>query len=321
MTQAVPVLNMFAKEKFVTNFGVAAVNQIDRHRGKARIYSRARVPLVIAILTAVICLQFYTSSRLPIWICYLFPGSRFLWDSAQNVHVDSGQNHGAGVWNYSSNVHMEITDYIDLFLHQHNSVWDVSCNYGFMLQRLIANRPQVKYYGSDVSQAMVDRTAQRCPAATTFPLDLHVFAKGPVARSHDDQPERSLAQLEQHATTEPQILPVADIIIVSDVLYYIGFGGWAPIFFQMGAVPYAWLERPFRLFADGLAAQARCFIVFSNHQNNPLALKFFKTVGAKIVMFLTPKGRNKVWILEGSARGRDDRCGWKSTESASRVRV
>ena len=84
-----------------------------------------------------------------------------------------------------------------------------------------------------------------------------------------------------------------DVVVVSDVLYYIPWGGWMPVLHVLGMVP-RFLYRPSQQrFYANLASMARKAVVFSNHQGNRIALDFFHAIGAQKI--------DDVWIVNGTA--------------------
>lgn len=166
----------------------------------------------------------------------------------------------------------------DRSMDDHLSVLDVSCNLGYMLQAISsgANKRSIdlNLYGLDISKRMVEETHKNCVSCLAEVFDLSTL---------DD------------ASSWPSYPDHFDYVLVSDVLYYLKFGGIPPLIFKvcefcrtLGFV----VEREKR-FADALSRLARKEVVFSNHQGNDFAKSFLTNVGAT---FLETEG---VYILEG----------------------
>ena len=149
-----------------------------------------------------------------------------LWDQ---IHKTANDSEG-GVWHYKPTVHMEVTNYVLRAHRNYSSILDVAVNQGYMLARLARVRPRARHYGSDVSGVMVAAAQKRCPKCKIMQYDL--------ARLFDER--------------GADVLPVADVVIVSDVLNFMPWAG-LPAYFSH-ALPVAGAAR---VAADVLEAAPR----------------------------------------------------------------
>lgn len=209
------------------------------------------------------------------WLAYLGRPAPWLWD-----WIHSGANASTGgVWHYDETVHSEIVCYVDAHYRNYSSLLDVASNLGFMLARLQSSHPTATHTGTDISERMAHATRERCGGrCVTSTFDLHrLLDEGSFAPGSGGVP------------------PVHDIVIVSDVLYFVGWGGWPPLLLQWpGLVPDAWLRAAQTRFFERLRRLASIEVLFSSHQLNRRVLQ---TLGANGVVV-----RRGVFSLAGTAR-------------------
>lgn len=239
-----------------------------------------RVAAAAVCLLALLCAARAHSSF--VWLAYIMVSpSAALWDWIHSRRPGDG-----GVWHYGSTVHRELVCYIESHHPDYSSLLDVACNLGIMLSHLQRHRPHTLHIGSDISHVMVAAAKHRCPECLTLQFDLH----------------RVLSD-ERFAPGQGGVPPVADIVLVSDVMYFMAWGGWPAALLQKGP---GWLgsgaegaiRRSQRLFFGRLASMARVEVVFSSHQLNPGVLDAFRAHGVR--------QRHGVYRLPGRAGCRSD---------------
>lgn len=252
-------------------------------------------------------LDHFTHSR---WLPYLLP-TEAVWDRV--VHKGRDDDRNGGVWHTSAGVHRELTCYIDAYHPDYASLLDVSCNLGWMLAHLSHRHPNASHYGTDISRRMVAATQRRCAACKTAPFDLARLARAvPPAAPPSSALDSPLAAFAD--------APAAvDVVIVSDVLYYMPYDGWAPALLNAQVVPSRRLRVAQRRLFDALTSMARREVVFSDHQSNPAVIDFLTSMGAtplnlskygarsrRALRARTPLPRSlspTVWLAAGTARG------------------
>ena len=244
--------------------------------------SRRACCLVVLLATTLIALL-RTSPEMRrravsgLWLPYVLPAnSRMrerLWDQ---IHKTANDSEG-GVWHYKPTVHMEVTNYVLRAHRNYSSILDVAVNQGYMLARLARVRPRARHYGSDVSGVMVAAAQKRCPKCKIMQYDL--------ARLFDER--------------GADVLPVADVVIVSDVLNFMPWAG-LPAYFSH-ALPARARRASQRTFWRRLLELARDEVVFSDHQNNPLVVDFLTAMNATRRW---PHPHTPVWTAKGTARRR-----------------
>ena len=212
-----------------------------------------------------------------VWLIYLFKRPPpVLWD-----HIHSRANGSSGIWRYGSSVHPELLCYIESHHPEYDSLLDVASNLGIMLGRLKDAHPNAIHVGTDISSEMVSSTRRRCPSCSTHQFDL----------------QRLLDVLDD-ASFKPGragVPEAADLVLVSDVLYYMAWGGWPPVLLQMpGLVPPSSLRASQALFFRRLRSLARVEVIFSAHQYNPVVLGAFASNGIQL--------RHGVYSAAGTAR-------------------
>ena len=216
------------------------------------------------------------------WIAHLGHVPSWLWDG---IHGWSAGSPG-GIWHYGPGVHNDLVCYIDAHYHDYASLLDVATNLGLVLARLQDAHPTAAHVGSDVSQRMVEATRARCPACTAQQFDLHALLD---------------PGFEPGAVGAPK---VAELVLVSDVLYYMNWAGWPPLLLRY-VVPEAWVRASQRRFFSNLRRLASVEVIFSSHQLNPTVVSALETGGAK--------RRHGVYSLGGGAprAGRERRPWWR----------
>ena len=129
-----------------------------------------------------------------------------------------------------------------------------------------AQRPHAAHYGGDISPRMVRRARRRCPRCFVEVVDAAALAL-------------------------PDGWPVSyDVVLVSDVLYYIPFAGVPQMVASENrnvAASKPWFAAVSRL--------ARREVVFSSHQNNPWVRAMLRAARRAP---LSPGG---AWALAGTA--------------------
>ena len=213
-----------------------------------------------------------------LWLPYMLPAnSRMrerLWDQ---IHKTANDSEG-GVWHYKPTVHMEVTNYVLRAHRNYSSILDVAVNQGYMLARLARVRPRARHYGSDVSGVMVAAAQKRCPKCKIMQYDL--------ARLFDER--------------GADVLPVADVVIVSDVFNFHAVGRTARLL--LARAPGAGAARvAAHVSGERLLELARDEVVFSDHQNNPLVVDFLTAMNATKRW---PHPHTPVWTAKGTARRR-----------------
>ena len=252
---------------------------MDGSRGANRGALAAAFALVLLLAALV-----GTRSCLPVWLAYILPSSRSLWE---RIHCQGER--GGGLWRYKLNVHSEIVQVVHTAYPRYSSLLDVACNLGFMLGRLQALHPAARHYGSDISLAMIEATQRRCAECVVGTFDvqrLQAEELGPTPG----------------AALPPDFPPAFDVVVVSDVLYYMAWGGWPPAALQQSVVGRVLpRRRSYERFARQLSALARRAVVFSDHQGNAGVMDFFRHAGVVQVGV-------GVWVLNGTAPAAPDQA-------------
>jgi hypothetical protein len=137
---------------------------------------------------------------------------------------------------------------------------------GFILERLDAKHPDARHYGTDISRVMVNRTARRCPRCTVGQFDINNLRDLKFEKIGDAFPA------------------VFDLVIVSDVLYYMKWLDYPPGIFQF--MSHIGFKMPPRVRADQiqffarLRGLARKEVIFSDHQDNSGVIDFLTAMNA-----------------------------------------
>lgn len=175
------------------------------------------------------------------WLPYILPYTPvWLWDYLHGLAATRG-----GMWRYTSDVQPQLVTYILQAHSGYASLLDVACNMGFMLARLQRARPMARHFGSDISRTMISRARLRCPAcAGLVQFDLARLANN----------ESAAAAAGVHPLA-PGLPKVVDLLVVSDVLYFMPFGNVPPIFTPL--LPASAVRAAQRRLMDALVRLAR----------------------------------------------------------------
>ena len=237
------------------------------------------------------------------WLPYLLPRTpSWLWDGIHSLASDTN----GGMWHYDSMVQPDVVNYVFRAHGAYGSLLDVSCNLGFMLERMARIRPQAHHYGTDVSRKMVAATRERCTQCKAVaPFDLALLANDEdVARAAGAHP------------LAPGLPATFDLVVVSDVLYFVPFGRWPPYVCRL--LPGAWLRASQRRAMTALQRLARREVVFSDHEDNPLVVDFLSANGA-VRRPMRRGGRTRsIWTALGTAGTENSAPGGAAAPSTSR---
>ena len=193
-----------------------------------------------------------------VWLAYVFP-TQTVWD---RVHARGATRH----WREHNGTQAVLVAEINQRHPAYASLLDLGCSRGYILAQLAARQSQAAHYGGDISPRMVRRARRRCPQCRVAVVDA--------------------------ATLDlPDGWPNSyDVVLVSDVLYYIPFAGVPQMVASENrnvAASKPWFAAVSRL--------ARREVVFSAHQNNPWVRAMLRASGARQ---LSPGG---AWALAGTA--------------------
>lgn len=217
------------------------------------------------IVTMVICLFYTRPSLLPGGMfAYIVPTAN-TWDKLYET---------SDVWSYNSLVHEEVVHFIAKSFPNATTVLDLACNQGFMLDHLGTELPNIELYGTDISNTMVAKTKETCKRCHTAQFDIHRILRKNVSFEIDGFPSQF------------------DVIIVSDVLLYVSWGGCLPFMVKFGWCPEEWMQETQRNFMNNLRNLGK-HVVFSSHQQNKVVMKVF---GDEDIRPITFNGK-RVFIL------------------------
>ena len=193
-----------------------------------------------------------------VWLAYVFP-TQTVWD---RVHAGGATRH----WREHAGTQAVLVAEINQRHPAYASFLDLGCSRGFILAQLASQRPHAAHYGGDISPRMVRRARRRCPRCFVEVVDAAALAlPGGWPDSYD-------------------------VVLVSDLLYYIPYGGLPQVVSSENRNVEA--SRPW--FA-AVSRLARREVVFSAHQNNPWVRAMLRASGARQ---LSPGG---AWVLAGTA--------------------
>lgn len=188
-----------------------------------------------------------------VWLSYVFPGSSWLWDEIHDGHTTND----GGIWSYPENVESELERFVEQRHPTYDSAWDLSSNIGYFLRRLSEKHPDRRFFGSDISKVMVNSTRSQCASCLVEAFDV--------------------SQL-QYSKALPKGFPDSvDIIIVADVMNYISWGGWPPLW--NSDYPDWLVKHHEATFLQHLTQLARKEVIFTNSQGNQGVARFFKDMG------------------------------------------
>ena len=250
--------------------------------------------VAVALLAALVLLLLPAETRRRMqhlhWLPYVLPRSpSWVWDY---MHGQAART-GGGMWRYGPNVQSELTRFLLRTHPKYSSLLDVACNDGYMLARLARARPNAAHYGTDISEAMVRSTRARCAScAGVAALDLASLALDAETAAAAGERPLSLG------------LPSSfELVVVSDVLYYIPHGRMPPILGRF--LPAAWRRSSERRLMESLTRLASKEVIFSDHEEHPRVVEFLQSNGATRHL-LAPNGRRgrvrSVWTAPGRAR-------------------
>ena len=198
-----------------------------------------------------------------VWLAYVFP-TQTVWD---RVHARGATAH----WRENAATQAVLVAEINRRHPGYSSLLDLGCSRGLVLAQLAARQSQAAHFGADISPRMVRRAQRRCPQCRVEVVDA--------------------------ATLDlPDGWPVSyDVVLVSDLLYYIPYGGLPQVVSSENRNIEA--SRPW--FA-ALANLARREVVFSAHQNNPRVRALLRAAGARQFHW------SGAWVLAGTAPAVDE---------------
>jgi len=216
---------------------------------------------LLALLGVLYCsanLLFAASSeRGHVWTTHVFPQSAETWDW---VHTNGLAMGSGGIWRYDDNLSRHAQVQYILSQPKYERLADMSCSVGIQLEKMQRHNPGAEHFGSDISRVMVDATRRRCPQCHAAQFDLGHFREAGAG----------------------YVFPgTFDYVIVSDVLIYIGWGGWPPIVLRYCAMCRTLVRPEQRRWLERVTALTRREIVFSPHQENPIAIDMLQALGAQ----------------------------------------
>ena len=223
---------------------------------------------ICCVLVTSAVLWLLHSRDITTWLAYLWP-TRLTWD----LYIHNRNNSDGGVWRYHTGVHAEISCYVRSHHGNYSSLIDVASNMGFMLEELQRHRPNAVHFGTDISSRMAALTSQSCGARChTAQFDISDLMRGGAFP-----------------------FPAADVVIVSDVLYYMPYAHWPPALLNAQLVPSWCIRAAQRRLFERLTNLARLEVIFSDHQGNPAVGHFLQSSGARF------ESMHGVWVAPGTA--------------------
>lgn len=276
-----------------------------------------------------------------------FSTDKSTWDSVHNSTF--GNDHDGGIWKYTPEgiVMSGSTRYLlnrkkefylaggDL-LSGEISVWDTACNVGYFLKVLqnldespinvlkqMLNNEQPEpfysgitntYYGTDISDIMVEKTKLNCPTCVVVQFDLGLLREASwVRKKRDDEGNvfkfddtGHLMRMDQSNDVEIRQIsenfpPAFHFVVVSDVLIYIGWGGYLPLLLQKCSLcrqrPDVLEEQ--RNFIENLRSLTYNEIIVSDHQMNQLVVDMMSVFVEEGIAQWIPE--YNIWIIPGTA--------------------
>lgn len=222
------------------------------------------------------------------------------------------------------------------------SVWDASCNVGYFLKVLhslekspmyVLNQmlsgkdtPEPEpsesgiaytYYGTDISEVMIEKTKSNCPTCITAQFDLGLLKEDSWAKSaKSDERKDMIFKFGENGNLRPitsqsndgPIRRIADdfppafhFVLVSDVLIYISWGGYMPLLLQKCALcrRNENVIREQRNLIENLRSITYNEIIVSDHQMNPQVVDMMGVfVEEGIAQWMADYS---VWIIPGIA--------------------
>ncbi|CAE7943157.1 nadsyn1 [Symbiodinium sp. KB8] len=202
-----------------------------------------------------------------VWRAYFLP-TEDVWDS---IH-EHGKGLAGGIWGYNQSKLENYTMMRYLYEKPYESIWDVSCNVGFMLASLLKRHPGAKHYGTDISNVMVAATRENCPSCMATQFDLGNLVNPAIS-------PQEVVYAAWHQEDAPRFF---DVILVSDVLLFIRWGGIPPILLRCScccSMFRKWALPSQRAFINNIASLARDEVVFSYNQGNIIVSTMMQELG------------------------------------------
>ena len=223
-----------------------------------------------------------------VWMAWLRSSPK-VWD---DIHR-GGLDREGGIWDYTRSQlrHSGPILYLkDKMRAGENpsSIWDVACNVGFHLLEVESMYPGAQLFASDISHVMVEETERNCKRCHA-----DVFDMGSL--------------IEDEAPLLPFGNRTFSTILLSDVVYYVPFGGYAPIVLrqcQWCRNTQAVLSAQKRLI-DRLVDVTEKEIIISWHENNEVVVDMMKNLAVPSVRM----GKNFVYIINAKR--------WKEARSSN----
>ncbi|CAJ1433379.1 unnamed protein product [Effrenium voratum] len=250
-------------------------------------HANRRCAICLVVLLSVYCLymngSMLTSYRGGVWRAYLMP-TEDVWDS---IHKH-GTSAMGGIWGYNQSKLESSKMMMYLFEKPYESIWDVSCNVGFMLSSLLKRHPNAQHYGTDISNVMVETTRQNCPSCVAAQFDLGSLRYSGIS-------PKDVVHEAWHREDMPKSF---DVILVSDVLLFVRWGGIPPVLLRCTCcceMFRRWAVPSQRTFMENLASLARDEVVFSYNQGNIIVRTMMRELGVKW------DANHEVWRVPGTA--------------------
>ncbi|CAE7347547.1 nadsyn1 [Symbiodinium pilosum] len=247
--------------------------------------ARYRALLCLLLAVALCCaLNATILYRGGVWRAYFLP-TEDVWDS---IHAH-GKGLAGGIWQYNQSKLESSTMMKYLSSKSYESIWDVSCNVGFMLSSLLSKHPSAKHFGTDISNVMVESTRQNCPSCVAAQFDLGNLRHPGIA-----------AQEVVHEAWHREDVPRSfDVILVSDVLLFIRWGGIPPVLLRCDcccSIFRKWAVPSQKAFMENIASLAHDEVVFSYNQGNLIVVTMMQELGVKF------DDQYKIWRVPGTAK-------------------
>ena len=239
-----------------------------------RLWPRLWPSLLLLIATgALVVLLVFTKSRQRghVWTTHLV-ASPALWDWVHGNADDA--------WRYNSTKLgvAAVMKYIDDAHKGYTSLLDVACNQGYHIGHLESTHPHARHYGTDISSLMAERTRSKCKTCRTAQFDIGELQNRAPDRAPDGGGPDAAAS--GTAARGPVGFPASyDVVLVSDVLYYISWGtpGFPPGLLSHCPICRRMVRPAQRRWLAAVRRMARDEVVFSDHQDNPTVMEMFQS--------------------------------------------
>ena len=145
--------------------------------------------------------------------------------------------------------------------------------------------PCARHYGLDIAPSMVTAAWAKCQECTS----IGTFDMSQLQDEPFDPPSAAFPE-------------AFDIVVVSDVLYYLRWG----LFFSPGIIsafrlPPSMFRRAHQTLWDNLRRMATIEVVISDHQRNPSVGEFLKAMGATERNATEGVSGSRIWVVSGTA--------------------